>query len=132
MIKRMDDKASHRPLVDNEVVFRQSNERVQKTLKNLQAKAKKEGYPKKLLEKNSSLYFYCECADENCHERIIMKPSKYEEIHQDRSQFIIIPGHQVASIEETVISTPKYTVVKKIVPVPKKAEHLHKTDVDNT
>lgn len=128
----MSDTSPVQRLAENEVAFRQSNEQVQVKLQELQADAVAEGYPASLLEKSTSLYFYCECSDENCRERIVMKPDAYAKIHKDRQQFIIVPGHEVVSIEKVVKTTPKYAVVKKLIHVPKKAKGLHKTDVDNT
>ncbi len=128
----MSDVVSVQRLAENEVVFRRSNEQVQHKLQELQAEAEEEGYPSTLLEESTSLYFYCECSDENCRDRIVMKPDKYQKIHSDRAQFIIIPGHQVASIEKIVTKKPNYAVVKKLIPIPKKAKRLNKTDVDNT
>lgn len=127
----MSDAVSAKRLAENEVVFRQTNERVQQRLRKLQAEAKEEGYPDKLLEDSTSLYFYCECSDENCRERIVMKPGLYGSLHKDRAQFIIIPGHSVSSIENIIKSTPNYEVVKKVIAVPKNAKRLHKTDVDD-
>ncbi|MES2970992.1 MAG: hypothetical protein V4702_01570 [Patescibacteria group bacterium] len=128
----MSNAASPQKLAENEAVFRESNERVHKTLKNLQAKAKEEDHTNRILKENSSLHFFCECSDENCRERIVMKQNTYEKLHKDRDQFIIIPGHQVVSIEKTVIKKPKYAVVKKLIPVPQKAKSLNKTDIDNS
>ncbi len=62
-----------------------------------------------------TLHFYCECSNEDCHERIALPLSKYKEIHSDRSRFIVMPEHEVPSIENVVSKKTKYSVVDKFV-----------------
>jgi len=77
------------------------------------------------------LRFYCECSDENCRLRIPVKLDEYVKIHQNRARFVVIPGHEVRSLEEVVIKTPDYYVVEKFVEAPEHPEKLNKTDVSN-
>lgn len=128
----MTNASSERRLVENELIFRQQNQRVTAGLDHVTESARSEG--RDLLGKNpdTPLHFYCECADENCHERIVLKPSRHKSLHQNNSQFVVLPGHNIPDIERLVKNTPKYLVVEKYVTPPKKATKLHKTDINNT
>ena len=114
-------------MVENEVIFRQHNERIQQDLEKLAKAAKAEG--NKLAEHSDlPLHFYCECSDETCTKRIVLKPSTYEKLHKNSSQFLIRPGHQAVSIERLVKAEPKYLVVEKYLTPLKKGAKLHATD----
>ena len=123
----MDSASPDRHLVENEVIFRQRNQKISKDLETLAKEAKKEGMA---LHDHSDLplHFYCECSDETCTKRIVLKPSTYEKLHKNSSQFLIRPGHQVVSIERLVKAEPKYLVVEKYLTPPKKVAKLHATD----
>ena len=120
---------SERRLVENEVAFRQANEHIQKNLKQLKQMASNEDNPR-LYSHKGKVYFYCECADENCRKRIAISPKKYEELHQNSSQFILIPGHEVTEVERVVYRTDQYEVVEKYNAPPRSSQKLHKTSVD--
>jgi hypothetical protein len=122
---------SERRLAENELIFRQANQKVQKSLKRLQQLAAKEDNPE-LYAHKGDVHFYCECADEKCSQRIALSPSEYEELHQNRSQFILIPGHEVVEVERVLFETPRYEVVEKYAAPPKFGNKLHKTKIDNT
>lgn len=128
----MNGSASAYRMTENEVIFRQHNERVQKGLEKLFNDTKNEDRDLLGDTNDIPLHFMCECSDENCQKRIIMKPSKYKKLHKTSSHFIILPGHGVASIERIVHEEPDYMVVEKYLTPPKKAKRLNKTDVDNT
>lgn len=127
----MNSSASEEHLAENEVIFRQYNERIQKELETLSQEASAEG---NTLEKHTDLplHFFCECSDENCGKRIVMKPSDYKKMHKNSSQFLILPGHRVAAIEKVVREEPTYMVVEKYMTPPKKGAKLHPTDLNNT
>ncbi|OYW97960.1 MAG: hypothetical protein B7Z14_16235 [Bosea sp. 32-68-6] len=60
-----------------------------------------------------------------------MKLADYQDIHQDRSQFIVVPGHEVDKIENTIHAEEQYKVVKKIHVVQEPVSKLNKTDIKN-
>jgi len=108
-------KKSERRMAENEVVFRMLNEQVEKDfdkIKKVSEAAGLEGdeYP---TQDNTPLHFYCECFDENCEDRIIMKPEEYAEIHEERDRFIIIAKHNAEEIETVVRREESYWVVNK-------------------
>ena len=118
-------------MVENEVIFRQHNEKIQKGFIEIVKIAHEDGQTDMLEKFDLKLHFYCECADEKCLERIIMKPAKYQSLHKNASQFIITPGHQVPKIEKTIKKATKYHVVEKNVVPPATADHLHPTNLHN-
>lgn len=128
----MNENLSERRLVENQVVFRQANEQVPKELDSIKAAAESEGYSSLVHETDMPLHFYCECSDENCRKRIVMTPGEYKELHQNHSQFVLVPGHEVPEIEQVVRSGDNYIAVEKYKEPPKSAEKLKPTDIDNT
>ena len=57
--------------------------------------------------------FFCECSDSSCRQRIRITPRRWSEIHQNRRDFIVTPGHQSLDVERVVESYPLYLVVRK-------------------
>lgn len=127
----MDKKLSERRQIENEVVFRQANEQIQKRLDKLTEMAKEEGYTSLPDKPAQPLQFYCECSDENCKERIALKLDMYNDLHNNRKQFLIKPDHEVASIERIVLKDSNYTVVEKFTKPPEKATQLWRTHIVN-
>lgn len=127
----MNKSTSDRQTGENEVVFRRANERVQQGFHVIKEMAKEDGHDGFVANHNIPLHFYCECSDENCRQRIIMDPLLYENIHADRSKFVIIPGHETDSIEKIITKKPDYFVVKKFIKPPEDVTELKETDVDN-
>jgi len=126
----MIDELSVRRLVENEAVFRQRNEEVEQGLKELEELAASLG--DKVPDANDlELQFYCECADENCRLRFPVKLEEYADIHQNRRYFMVVPGHELMSIEKIVVKTPNYYVVEKHVDAPEQPQKLNKTEVSN-
>lgn len=124
----MNKSTNQRRQVENEVIFRQANERVSSMLEEIKVAAESEGDRKLAPEKDIALHFLCECADENCMERIILKQSTYKNLHRNSSQFIVLPGHVEPSIEQVVRSSKNYVVVEKYMTPPKKTGKLKTTD----
>src|ERR1044072_3709931 len=92
-------KSKEERMVENEVIFRQANQKVQDGLARLEKMAIEHGQSEMVEKYDVPLHFYCECANENCRERIIMTSDKYKELHQNKSQFIVLPGHEEPIVE---------------------------------
>ena len=92
-------------LARNEALFREVNERIDEVDRRLSEAAPDDG----------PWEFVCECADENCVERIELHPDEYESVRGDASQFVIVPGHQVETIERVVSENDRFMVVEKDV-----------------
>jgi len=125
----MNKKSSERRQIENEAVFRNMNEQVQVGLDELKYQAEQEGETIQITD--TPLHFYCECSDENCQERVVLKPSTYKNIHSDRKQFIIKPNHEVPDIEEVVDVIDDYLVVRKLLTPTEKTPNLQQTNTNN-
>jgi hypothetical protein len=119
-------------MADNEAVFRRHNEKIQKRFEELQRIAEEDDQLDLAKPDDSPLFFYCECSDENCLERVEMKPSRYAAIHKRRDYFVITPGHEVEEIETVVRKAQGYNVVQKHVEASEDATNLKDTPVDNS
>lgn len=128
----MRDELSKRRLAENELVFKQANTQVIEGLSKFKKAAAADGHHAIAQNVDSPLHFFCECSDERCRRRIVMKPSKYIELHKNKRCFIIKTGHEVPSIERVIFEDEKFTVVQKFI-IPKTVpDSLNITDVDNS
>lgn len=118
--------------IENEMIFRRSNEKVSTDLDALDAMHVKDGNPHLVIDDDILLRFRCECSDENCNERLPLKLTKYKELHEDRSTFIIKKDHQVDPIEKVIAEEKEYSVVKKNNSTPEPNNKLKNTDVNNS
>lgn len=109
----MSESNSDRRLAENEVLFREFNENVQKRFDEFNAIALADKQNELMNKSQMPLHFYCECSDENCRERIEMAPKLYNKIHIQRDVFIIKPSHRVARIEDSIDAHPDYEVIRK-------------------
>lgn len=127
----MNDEVSKRRLIENQVVFRRDNESVEQNFKALKELAKEADQEYLIPDDDTALYFYCECSDEDCRKRIKLAPSSYEQIHKNRSRFIILSGHEAASVEKIVQKRPDFWVVEKFVQPPEVVANLQPTSLHN-
>ena len=63
---------------------------------------------------DASLRFHCECGRASCLGTIEIPPPEYERVVQERYRFVLIPGHEDASIERVVDRRPGYVIVEKV------------------
>ncbi len=122
---------SNKRILENEAVFRKFNEEITSSLKDLKNLAKHEKDQKLAPSEDVVLDFFCECADEQCRQRISLKPKVYESYHKDRKDFIVLPGHQVAEVENVIKTAKKYVVVKKHKNPPESPRGLQPTSIAN-
>lgn len=124
---------SERRQIENEMIFRRSNEKVVKELNELDAQLIEDDYPELTTTNDDMLlHFLCECSDENCVERIPVKLSTYQKLHKNRKAFILKPEHDVKEIEEVIHTKNKYIVVEKNKTVDAPGNKLNTTSVNNT
>lgn len=100
-------------MLENQAVFRSYNERVPKSVSEMKRIASEEGQKPITFDDDMPLFFFCECSDENCKQRIKLSFNDYKKIHKDRRAFTIVCGHEVKKIEDVINKTPEYCVVKK-------------------
>lgn len=127
----MSNTPSPRRLAENEVIFRQANEKVSRELDDLRQAAASDGHTGMVPDKDPELHFYCECSDEKCRKRIVMSPAKYKQLHQNSSQFVLLPGHNVPELERVVDGSKEYIVVEKVITPPAQGKRLNPTDLEN-
>jgi hypothetical protein len=56
----------------------------------------------------------CECAAAGCCERIAIAAAEYDRIRKQSRCFVILPGHEQASVEGVAERSEGYVVVRKI------------------
>jgi hypothetical protein len=117
-------------LAENEVFFREHNQRVQKEFEDHKDFAVSE-QTAPMLPGNATYDFYCECADEKCTRRIPLTLEKYAEIHKASDHFVIAPDHEVDHIEDVIVKTDNYMEVRKHTQPPASADSLNPTTLDH-
>lgn len=122
---------SERRQIENEMIFRRANEKVGDDLDKLDAHHIEEGNPDLIMTNDMVLHFKCECSDEECDDRIPIKLSVYQKIHENRDAFIIKLKHQVKEIEKIIIDEDTYSVVEKNNSTAEPGDVLNKTSIDN-
>lgn len=84
-------------LAANEAFFRRLNERLEEITPN----------------SAPELVVVCECADEDCAQRLTLQHGEYEWIRADPAQFVVAHGHADATIEHVVHHTDRFEIVRK-------------------
>ena len=82
-----------------EALFRDVNERIAETAERFLSE---------------STEFVCECDDASCTERIPTTLEAYDEVREDGTQFLVLPGHEDGRIERVVERRSRYNVVAKV------------------
>jgi hypothetical protein len=123
---------AERRQIENEMIFRRSNEKVGDDLGALDAMHIEDGNIQLIRNEDLMLRFKCECSDENCVMRIPMLLSEYQTIHTNRDTFIVMPNHQVDPIEKVLKETSKYNIVKKNNSTPEPSDELNDTVINNS
>src|SRR5436305_13972106 len=85
----------------NEALFRQVNEELAALEHGLAAIA------------DQTLHIVCECGDLRCQERIVVPLSAYENARSNSALFLVVPGHEILSVEEIVEVTEQFNIVRK-------------------
>jgi hypothetical protein len=89
-----------RRIGQNEAVFREVNERIERLTRESQSA-------------DEPLAILCECGDEGCRERIELTVSEYERLRSDPTHFAVVPGHAEGDVETVVERLEGYNVVAK-------------------
>lgn len=97
-------------LVKNEVVFRDVNERIEKTA----------GH--EALRGRRDIGFLCECSNVDCTLRLQLTLAEYEQVREESTQFVVALGHELPEIEDVVFVAETYQVVRKRGPAAEVAE----------
>lgn len=63
---------------------------------------------------DATLIVLCECADEDCAQRLELTRSEYEEVRSDPTWFVVAHTHVDAEIEKVIGRTDRFETVQKI------------------
>lgn len=96
--------AAHR-IAANEVVLREVNERIAEKTSDLEARG--------LSSANETSEYLCSCGRPDCDQSIALTLEEFEAAHARADQFVIVPGHEVPSVDEVVAEYEGYSVVRK-------------------
>jgi hypothetical protein len=108
---------SQRQRAENEVVFKERNDKVKKMAKSLQHDG---------LDADVILNFICECSNEDCRETVGLTLDEYESSRGTSRHFIIKPGHEQTDIER-VVKYKGFSVVEKFEEPPETDGSLNAT-----
>jgi len=84
-------------LARNEAFFRELNERLEAATP----------------DSAEELVVVCECADEDCVQRLTLREEEYEAIRAHDTHFVVAVGHVDVTIEDIVRHTDRFEVVAK-------------------
>ena len=86
-------------LAQNEVLFREVNERINDVAHQLGDEVPYE--------------YFCECANADCSFRLMLIQAEYEAVRADPTQFAVLPGHYTPEVEILVSETETYCLVQE-------------------
>jgi recombinational DNA repair protein RecR len=89
-----------RRIAENEILYRSVNERIEDLNAAFGAMTE-------------SMSVVCECGEGACAEQIEIGAADYERVRADPTHFIVLPGHEIADVEEVVAHGGAYHVVRK-------------------
>ena len=84
-----------------EALFREVNERIAESAERLDA---------------DDAEFVCECADAGCTTRVEATLDEYQQVREDGTTFLLVPGHEDARVEAVVEREDGHAVVRKTHP----------------
>jgi hypothetical protein len=88
-----------RRMAQNEVLFREVNERVQEQA---------EGFGG-----GGTFQYLCECANADCTFRLTLTPAQYEAVRADPTTFVVLPLHFTPEVETLVTEHDAFWIVRK-------------------
>ncbi len=88
-----------RRLVENENLFREVNEQIEKLTATLHGPGPYD--------------FLCECSNRDCDRRVTLALADYEAVRVQSDRFLVAPGHVFPDIERVVETHETYEVVDK-------------------
>ena len=84
-------------LAANEVFFRELNETLERQT-----------------DGSDTLIVVCECADEDCAQRLKLTRREYEAARSEPAMFVVALGHVAPEIEQVVSRTERWELVRKL------------------
>jgi hypothetical protein len=96
------DEARARKLALNQDTFRTANERIERAVQSYH------------FEPNQGVPFICECADQDCHQTVMLSLADYEAVRAHADRFFVALGHDKDTHERTLETKQGYALVTKI------------------
>jgi len=82
-----------------EALFRDVNERIAETTGQLQG---------------DRTEFVCECSDPDCTHRVSASLAEYEQVRDEPTTFLVMPGHEHEDIEYVIADRGRFRIVDKV------------------
>jgi hypothetical protein len=60
--------------------------------------------------------FVCECGNLGCQAKVTLSIPSYESVRQDFDRFFVVPGHEIAGVDQVVEEHPGFLIVVKKEP----------------
>lgn len=60
--------------------------------------------------------FVCECGNLGCQDKVTLSIPAYESVRQDFDRFLVVPGHEIAGVDQVVEEHAGFLVVVKKEP----------------
>ena len=98
-------------LGENEALYREVNERIAEVAGHLFDEG----------DEPSTFHFVCECASATCFEQLPLSLKDYTSVRSDARWFVVVPGHELPTIERVIERRAGYLVVEKTDPEAKDA-----------
>ncbi|HET8751288.1 MAG TPA: hypothetical protein VFM43_02035 [Gaiellaceae bacterium] len=89
----------HERRATTEALFRDVNERIAEREKGFES---------------DRTQFVCECSDPNCTHRVPASLAEYEEVRDEPTTFLVLPGHEHGDIERVVEDRGRFRIVEKV------------------
>jgi hypothetical protein len=96
----LDEEARRTRIAKNEGIFRSVNENIEDINRGFS-----------LATQNMTAV--CECGDLNCAEQLQIDLATYEQVRSDPTWFVVVPGHEVADVEDIVAHHEGFDIVSK-------------------
>ena len=96
-------------LAQNEAMFRAANERLS-------------GWEES--RDDASALYFCECAENDCREKVSLQPADYENVRANSRHFLIAPGHEIPDVETVIEKHEGWAVIEKDPEVTETVESL--------
>ncbi|HWE59440.1 MAG TPA: hypothetical protein VG228_07065 [Solirubrobacteraceae bacterium] len=90
---------SQRSLARNEVLFRDTNEAIERGQ-----------WPG---DRDKRVRFRCECSHMDCGEAVEITLGEYEQLRSEPRRFLVSPGHETPEIETVISRAPGHVIVEK-------------------
>ena len=58
--------------------------------------------------------FVCECSDAACTDRVTASLEEYEEVRDEPTTFLVVPGHEHHEIERVISDRGRFRIVDKV------------------